>query len=137
MDRAFLGRGWAFPPGPGEDGRMATAAAEEDIGQAVWLILDTARGERLMREDFGSGLHKLVFEPLNSTTVALVRHHVEEALIQWEPRIDHIDVRVQAATNQGRLDIEIRYRVRSTNTFYNLVYPFYLQEGDPERGGRP
>ena len=81
-----------------------------------------------MRPDFGAGLQALVFEPINTTTMALVRHRVEEALIVWEPRIDRITVQVEADPPQGRLMIEIRYRVRTTNTFYNLVYPFYLLE---------
>lgn len=132
-DKAFLGRGWAFPvqsagPGqPGEDVQMA--AYEEDIRQAVLIILQTNHNERVMRPDFGANLNALLFQPLNTTTMSLVRHYVEQALITWEPRIDQIAVRVGANRPLGRLDIEVTYRVRSTNTFYNLVYPFYLQEG--------
>jgi phage baseplate assembly protein W len=70
-----------------------------------------------------------VFEPLNTTTIALARHNVEQALVLWEPRID--SVKVHATASGSRIDIEIRYRIRATNTFYNLVYPFYLQEGRP------
>jgi phage baseplate assembly protein W len=83
-----------------------------------------------MRPDFGAGLHSLVFEPISATTLGLVRHRVEEALIKWEPRIDTIAVKVSAEHRVGRLDIDVRYRVRATNTFYNLVYPFYLMEGE-------
>lgn len=132
-DKAFLGRGWAFPvkpAGQGSSGQdVALAEYEEDIRQAILIILQTNKGERVMRPDFGAGLNALLFQPLNTTTMALARHHVEQALITWEPRIDHISVNVGANRPQGRLDIEITYRVRSTNTFYNLVYPFYLQEG--------
>lgn len=134
---SFLGRGWAFPVGTAPDGPVATAADEDDIRQSIWIILDTARGERVMRPDFGSGLHALVFEPMSTTTLALVKHHVEEALVTWEPRIDEITVDVQADGPRGRLSISIDYRVRATNTFYNLVYPFYLLEGErEERGAR-
>jgi phage baseplate assembly protein W len=111
-------------------GRVALSAYEEDIRQAIHLILGTAQGERVMRPDFGAGLQALVFEPLSTTTMALVQHRVEEALITWEPRIDNISVEVNANPPQSRLLIDIRYRVRSTNTFYNLVYPFYLLEGE-------
>jgi phage baseplate assembly protein W len=129
-DKAFLGQGWAFPIQPDPAGDVAMAAYEEDIRQAIHIILGTVRGERVMRPDFGAGLHELVFEPINTTTMSLVRHRVEEALITWEPRIDQITVEVKADQPQGRLLIEIRYRVRATNTFYNLVYPFYLLEGE-------
>lgn len=126
---AFLGIGWAYPPTASGSGEVNTAAYEEDIRQAVWIILGTARGERVMRPDFGAGLDRLVFEPISTTTMALVQHYAEEALITWEPRIDSIVVAVSADVPQGRLLLDVRYRVRVTNTFYNLVYPFYLMEG--------
>lgn len=130
VDKAFLGIGWTFPVQATAAGEISMAAYEEDIRQAVQIILGTAKGERVMHPDFGAGLHSLVFEPINATTMALVRHRVEEALVQWEPRVDSIEVRVTAEQTVGRLDIDIRYRVRATNTFYNLVYPFYLMEGE-------
>jgi len=130
--KAFLGIGWAFPVQPDSTGQdIARVAYEEDIRQAIRLILETDPGERVMRPDFGAGLHTLVFEPINTTTLALARHRVEQALTLWEPRIDSVIVKVATDPPLGRLMIDIQYRVRSTNTFYNLVYPFYLQEGQP------
>jgi phage baseplate assembly protein W len=111
-------------------GDVALAAHEEDVRQAVRVILGTAQGERVMRPDFGAGLKALTFEPINQTTISLVRHRVEEALVIWEPRIDNVTVDVTAEPPLGRLLIDVRYRVRATNTFYNLVYPFYLAEGE-------
>jgi Bacteriophage baseplate protein W len=126
----FLGRGWAFPVATGRDGDVALVADAEDVRQAVRLIIETEPGERVMRPDFGSGLRGLVFEPITTTTLALVRHRVERGLTQWEPRIDLEAVRVSSDdAAAGRLLVEIDYRIRATNTFYNLVYPFYLQEG--------
>lgn len=127
--KAFLGRGWAFPVAPGGDGDVALAEHEEDVRQAISIILETNKGERVMRPDFGCGIRELVFEPLTTTTKALVRHRVEEALTLWEPRIDLVEVRVDEDRGErGRLLVRIAYRVRTTNTFYNLVYPFHLQE---------
>lgn len=128
-ERAFLGTGWAFPVRLDDSGDVEMVNEDEDIRQAILLILETAFSERAMRPDFGAGLNMLAFEPLNTTTSALARHRVETALITWEPRIDSITVNTDAEPRAGRLNIDIRYRVRSTNTFYNLVYPFYLQEG--------
>jgi phage baseplate assembly protein W len=127
--RAFLGRGLAFPVAVGADGGLAMAEYEEDIRQAIRIILDTDPGERAMRPDFGAGLRALVFEPINTHTLALVRHRVEQALVVWEPRIDSIGITTEARPQQGLVEVEVRYRVRTTNTFYNLVYPFHLQEG--------
>jgi phage baseplate assembly protein W len=128
-DKSFLGIGWSFPVASNAAGEVATSAYEEDVREAIRIILGTNPGERIMRPDFGAGLQALAFEPINTTTMALAKHRVEEALILWEPRIDNIGVEVSADPPVGRLTINIRYRVRATNTFYNLVYPFYLLEG--------
>ena len=129
--KAFLGIGWSFPVQPDAAERDAQQAEyEEDIRQSIRIILETNPGERVMRPDFGSGLMTMVFEPANYTTIALVKQRVEQALVLWEPRIDVRDVKVTVGgVARNRLDIDIGYQVRSTNTFYNLVYPFYLQEG--------
>ena len=129
--KAFLGVGWSYPVMPDTAARdVACAEHEEDIRQAIRIILETTPGERVMRPDFGSGLLAMVFEPVNYTTLALVKQRVEQALVVWEPRIDVREVKVTAnGPIRNRLDIDIGYQVRATNTFYNLVYPFYLQEG--------
>jgi uncharacterized protein len=127
---AFLGVGWAFPPRYAATGDIAVAAYEEDVRQAILIILGTNPGERVMRPDFGAGLDRLVFEPINAATVTQVQVRVREALIAWEPRIDVEDVRVDTDPAQPSvLLVQLRYRVRATNTLQNLVYPFYLEEG--------
>lgn len=125
--RAFLGVGWAFPPRLGPDGRIAEAAYEEDVREAITIVLGTNPGERVMRPDFGAGLNQFVFEPVTPGTLARVEARVRDSLITWEPRID-LD-QVQVAADGPALLIELTYRVRATNSLQNLVYPFYLQEG--------
>ncbi len=125
----FLGSGWSFPIRIDKQGEIALVSREEDIRQAILVILGTSPGERVMRPDFGAGLKALVFEPINTATKALVKHRVEEALLLWEPRIDSVEVTMADERSLGRLLLDIRYRVRATNTFFNLVYPFYLLEG--------
>jgi phage baseplate assembly protein W len=91
------------------------------------MILSTARGERLMRPDFGSSLHDLVFSTNSEIVIGEVISAVRESLIQWEPRIDVLDVTaVPDPDKPNRLLIDIRYLVRTTNNQFNLVYPFYL-----------
>ncbi|MDZ7268436.1 MAG: GPW/gp25 family protein [candidate division KSB1 bacterium] len=128
--KAFLGVGWAFPPKLEADGTIAEAVYEEDIRQAIRIILGTNPGERVMRPDFGAGLNAFVFEPVNTTTMALIKTRVAEALIDWEPRIDVEEVKVTSdAAQRHKLLIDVHYRVRATNVRHNLVYPFYLEEG--------
>jgi phage baseplate assembly protein W len=123
----FLGRGWSFPVKPGPDGRLPFAEGAEKIRQSIWIILGTAPGERVMRPDFGCGIHDRVFDVNNAGTAGAVAAAVREALALWEPRIDVLDV--YAAPDPSRRDrllIEINYQLRSTNSRFNLVYPFYL-----------
>ena len=130
---AFLGTGLAFPPAVGAGGRLAAVSHEEDVRQAICIILGTEPGERVMRPDFGAGLARFVFDPVSTGTCERVRSAVEMALVRWEPRIDLESVSVvPAETERNRLDVRVTYRVRATNTLFNLVYPFYLQEGAPE-----
>jgi hypothetical protein len=133
-DLSFLGTGWAFPVALDARGDIAMVDGGEEVHQAVRIILATALGERAMRPDYGAGIENLAFEPLTTTTLALARHRVEQALVRFEPRIDVMGVTAEPAPGEpGRLDIGVEYRVRSTNTFYNLVYPFYLVEGGEAR----
>jgi len=131
VPREFLGRGWKFPVGMDHStGRVAMSEYEQDIREAVWIILSTAKGERVMRPDFGCGIHELVFAAMNTATVGLVESSVREALVAWEPRIEIIDLDVSTQlADEGKLLVSIDYRVRKTNNEFNLVYPFYLTEG--------
>lgn len=129
--RSFLGTGWRFPVRVAPDGGLALSSAEQLVAESIWLVLSTAPGERVMNAEFGCGIHTLVFAGNNAATQAAVAHHVRDALTNFEPRIEILDVRVNAA---GDLDnvlmIAIDYRLRDNNTMHNLVYPFYIGEGE-------
>lgn len=131
MAQEFLGVGWKFPVQLDGQGEIALSRYEEDVQEAIWIILSTAPGERLMRPDFGCGIHDFVFAPNNTRTAGLVRFHVEEALTRWEPRIELQEVMVRPGPdNPALLLISIDYKVRATDSRYNLVYPFYLERGE-------
>ena len=129
----FLGKGWRFPVQRDEsEERFAAAAYEESIRQAIRIILSTALGERVMRPDFGCAIHELVFAPNSAATQGMAEHHVREALLRWEPRIEVLDVNAVASGGQDEeLLIGVYYRVRMTDSRFNLVYPFYLNRGTP------
>jgi len=126
----FLGRGWAFPVIADRDGRIAYVAGEDAIEEAIELILGTSPGERVMRPEFGCGIWDLVMEANTAQLHGRVQVQVRDALVRWEPRIDVLEVRIESPEEQKNLLlIRIDYRVRSNNAFFNLVYPFFLQEG--------
>jgi len=124
----FLGRGWRFPLRPDGRGRLTYAGDEEKIEESIWLILSTAPGERVMLPEFGCGLQELVFEPNSDLVRGAIAIEVQEALSRWEPRIDVVDVAVEAP-QPNLILIRVDYRVRAANTVHNLVYPFYINEG--------
>ena len=128
--KAFLGVGWSFPPCMAADGATEIAEYEQDVDQAIRIIIGTDWGERIMRPDFGAGLRSFVFGPLNQTTIQRIQTRVQESLIKWEPRIDVESVVASVNSSaRSKLVIAVTYRVRSTNTRNNLVYDFYLHEG--------
>jgi phage baseplate assembly protein W len=130
MTRDFLGTGWKFPVQPNPRGGLSYSSGEQDIQEAIWIILSTAQGERQMRPEFGCGIHDYVFAPNSPTTRGNIAHQVQVALTRWEPRIDVLDLRVESSLDaENILLIRVDYRIRANNTFHNLVYPFYIQEG--------
>ncbi|WP_105967615.1 GPW/gp25 family protein [Streptomyces geranii] len=126
-DSGFLGTGWAFPVAHDpEQGIRLTGSGAEAIRQSIWLILGTAPGERVMRPDFGCSIHDAVFDVNDASTAGRVSRSVREALTRWEPRIDVLDVYAAPdPEDRHRLLIEVNYRMRSNNSRFNLVYPFY------------
>ena len=130
MGAEFLGRGWSFPIKPDPNGRLNYLAGDDKIRQSIWLILGTSPGEREMLPEFGCGIHDLVFEANTAVLRGLIQANVRAALIRWEARIDVMDVQVETPVDaRNYLLIRIDYRIRANNAFYNLVYPFYINEG--------
>lgn len=128
VSSGFGGSGWAFPVTVTADGTIRSVADEDEIIRAaIWMILSTSPGERVMRPDYGCGLSEHVFGVLGPATTAGIERDVTEALRRCEPRIDVLEVQARPdADDHDVLLVEITYRVRATNSRLNLVYPFYL-----------
>ncbi len=127
----FLGNGVSFPvlcdPATG---RFRESPEEEDIRQAIQIILSTQKGERVMRPDFGCDIFNYVFGTMDYGSLRMMENTVTEALIRWEPRIHNLEVKSEvSAEMEGVVNFQISYLVRSTNNRYNMVYPFYMSEG--------
>jgi uncharacterized protein len=130
QSRAFLGTGWAFPVRlTRTTGLIESVSFEEDIRQSIRIILSTSKGERVMRPDFGCGIHDLVFQAVSTQLITRIKREVQDALRTHEARIEVQRVEVETARlSDGRLDVVIDYRVRATNQPGNYVYPFYFKE---------
>jgi phage baseplate assembly protein W len=130
-NRSLLGTGWAFPVTTDPRGAIKTSREEKNIEESIRLILGTTPGERLMHPDFGCAINNMVFSPNSSRSIALAVEQVKEALVKWEPRIIVKDVSgKRAGDDETIIQIHIAYELRSVNTFFNLVYPFYLERGE-------
>jgi phage baseplate assembly protein W len=127
MPKAFLGVGWSFPVAVSAAGEISLAEYEESVRQSILIILGTAKGERVMRPDFGCGIYDLVFAVNSASTASKVARAIREALLMFETRIDVRDIQVQPQNGGEVLLISIDYEVRATNNAFNLVYPFYLE----------
>jgi phage baseplate assembly protein W len=131
MKPDILGTGWKFPIRIDQRGGFAYAAGEQSVQEAVWIILGTALGERHMLPRFGCGIHDYVFTPNSPATRGAISEQVRLALTRWEPRIDVLDVTVEAvpaeATTSNQLLIVVDYRIRLTNSTQNIVYPLYIE----------
>lgn len=126
MAEEFIGKGISFPLRTTASGALALVSEEQELREAIRLILGTAKGERPMRPEFGCGIHDLIFAPANSTTAGLAAQEVRRALRRWEPRIEVDDVTIRYdEQNTALMYIGITYTVKGANDPRNLVFPFY------------
>jgi phage baseplate assembly protein W len=131
VTEAFLGRGWKFPIQVDKaTGRIMMSEYEQDIAEAIRIILGTSQGERTMRPDFGCNVQGFMFGQTDDTTLRLLETSIRDAIRSWEPRVHEVDVQaIPDRQDDGRVNIGIQYMVRSTNNLFNQVYPFYIHEG--------
>jgi phage baseplate assembly protein W len=123
----IIGTGIGFPLRVDARGGLKLVSDDEDVREAIVLILSTAPGERPMRPEFGCGIHDYVFESIDSYTLGRIDYEIRVALDRWEPRIDIVDVDFDTSEAElGKLVIDITYSLRATSHVRNLVYPFYL-----------
>jgi phage baseplate assembly protein W len=126
---SFLGTGWAFPPSFGPGGaEVAMVSDAEDVHQSLQILLATSRGERAMQEGFGANLDTMMFEEVDPALLNRLTSLIYDAVLRHEPRIDLRAVEVTPSDAAGVLRIRIDYSIRGTNSRYNMVFPFYLNE---------
>jgi phage baseplate assembly protein W len=127
----FLGKGWSFPPTFSLESTTVNMEEKEvDIEQSLHILLTTAVGERVMQPKYGCNMDTLVFEPLNTSVKTIMIDKIRTAILFFEPRIDakKIALNTQNAL-EGEVLVEIEYVVRATNSRFNFVFPYYINEG--------
>ena len=129
--QSFLGTGWSFPPRFDQvSGRVAMTADEEDIAASLQILFGTLRGERFLNPKYGLNLRELLFEPMSTTMTTFVKDNIRTNILVYEPRIAVENLALDTSRQyEGRISILLEYRVRATNSRYNLVYPFFISDG--------
>jgi phage baseplate assembly protein W len=131
-ERSFLGKGWGFPPTfSRQTSQLIMTADEEDINKSLEILLSTTIGERFLQPLYGCNLEDYVFETMNVSTQTSIKITVKNAILMFEPRIKLLVIELlDDYIAEGRIDISVDYEVTNTNTRFNLVYPFYLNEAN-------
>lgn len=127
----FLGVGWSFPPTFNVQLKgVEMTAKETDIERSLQILLTTSLGERVMQPKYGCNMDSLLFEPLNTTVKTIMIDKIKTAILFFEPRIDvrNIDLNMQNEL-EGEVLVEVDYIIRATNSRYNFVFPYYINEG--------
>jgi phage baseplate assembly protein W len=132
---AFLGTGWSFPPSFSAGGaELELVSGAEDVHQSLQILLATGLGERVMHEDYGCNLDAAMFEEVDQGLINRISSMVSDAILYHEPRIELLGLELrQDADEPGLLLIRLDYRVAKTNSRFNMVYPFYLDEATEVR----
>lgn len=127
----FLGKGWSFPPAFDLNKKQVCMVEdEEDISQSLEILLSTHLGERVLLKEYGCGIHTMSFENITVTLLTKMKAIIKKAILLYEPRIDLEKIFFTSPTSgEGIVNIEIQYRIRTTNSRFNFVYPFYVKEG--------
>lgn len=131
---SFLGTGWSFPPAFAA-GCVSMSQDEADIHESLQILFGTAAGERFLQPKYGLDMHELLFEPVSTTLRTLLTDRVRTAILVYEPRIKVLQLAIDSPDpNAGTLAIRLDYEVRATNSRFNLVFPFYNNDGNEARG---
>lgn len=126
----FLGTGWSFPPTLSKNKKsVLMTSGIDDINSSLHILLSTTPGERIMQPAYGCNLKRLLFEPLDTSLKAYIKDLIKVAILYHEPRIRLNDITLVDKPENGLIEITLIYTVRSTNSRYNFVYPFYKDEG--------
>jgi phage baseplate assembly protein W len=128
IEDSFIGTGWSFPPAfDRTSGAVELRRGIADIEESLRIIFTTRLGERVMQPMFGAALDQHVFDPMNTSRLSYLEDQIRRAILYHEPRIDADRISVVPDAMEGRLLIEIGYRVRGANSRFNFVYPYYLE----------
>ena len=131
IESKFLGIGWKFPPAFSLYSQTVEMVKDEaNVDNSLEVLLATLPGERIMQPLYGCSLQDFLFEPMTTVLITRMTDRIERAIISFEPRVRVLNVSIDdLVAEAGKIDIHVHYEIKTTNSRYNLVYPFYVEEG--------
>lgn len=129
---SFLGTGWSFPPEfVNTTGTVIMTSDEDDIHNSLKILFGTSRGERFLHPKYGLDMRDMLFEPMSTTMTTLLKDRIRTSILIYEPRIDIVSLELDTSGQlEGRVVLFLDYIIRATNSRYNLVYPFFITDGN-------
>ena len=116
MDAGRLfGRGIAFPPRV-VNGRVMWSEGEQNIREAIRIVLLTDERERIRLPEFGGTLRRFLFEPNTVATRHQIEDEINGALSRWEARIEIDTIAVEPDADDPQAAIAtITYQLVATD----------------------
>lgn len=123
----IIGKGMSFPePINKSSGSTKVSEGFDKINQSISVILSTREGTRVGNRAFGSKLHTIIFEPNDHILADLAKLYIDEALKNWEPRINVVDIECSIdPLDSNVMRCTIHYVLKSSNLYNNLVYSLH------------
>jgi uncharacterized protein len=114
MTNGSLFTGWPLDV-PDAGGNLDFAADSQCLREALWNVLMTNPGERLMRPTFGAGLNQWIGQPNTQSTRQLIASSISTAVGIWEQRVALSGVTVTVDPNDAaRVIITLAYAARGS-----------------------
>lgn len=117
-------RAWKFPVSVDPlTGKIVTVSEAEDVRQSIYLLLETKKGERVKRAEYGSQIDRFTFEPVNTSLIGELRTDVMNTIRDAEPRAERLSVlATQSGQEPGVLLVRIQYEFQDIKE--EILYEF-------------
>lgn len=127
---ALFGRGMAFPPRVGPDGRIASSSGPANVREALRIVLLTAPGERVMLPAFGGGIGAYLHQPNVGATHRRIEAAIADAVQRFEPRVRLLSVDAAPADDDPTAAIAtLRYALVTSGAAEQLAVRVQLTSG--------
>jgi phage baseplate assembly protein W len=84
---------------------------ETAIARSIKNIVFTLPGEKFFNENFGSSISRVLFENVDEISASIISDEIRQSIINYEPRVRLIDVKIYPDYDNGSFDVIIIYEI--------------------------